>query len=331
MRRLVAEVEATDVAPTDRLGRGVHLLLAFSEIALGDVNGAVGHLLHAGGGAELEHLTIIDRALGYELLVAQAVAEEDLESALAWQQLAEQQADHRVAAPAVRRCRSRIALLTGDAVTAEAEACLAVEAAVAEDRRIEAAEGEMVLARARIAAQKVPDATRTLRAAVAAGDSTGHLAVRHAATKVLRPARRRLPPITGGGRDSLSPRERDIADLIAAGGSNAAIAAELHLSETTVRTHVTRILTAHGVATRTGLLASLNAVPAEPRRPADLTPRQGDVVALIASGKGNTEIADELAISMKSVETHISSIRDRWQVSSRFDVASRWWSLQLEA
>ena len=331
MRALVAEVDAADVPPVDRLGRGVHLLLAFSEIALGDVNGSVGHLLRAGGGARLEHLMIVDRALGHELLVAQAVAEEDVESARAWQQLAEEQAEHRGAAPAVLRCRARIATLVGDHVEAESAALEAVALARCEDRLIEVAEGEIVLARARLAAEKVPDATRGLRDAVALGDSTGHLAVRHSATRVLRPVRRRLPPISGSGRHALSPRECEIADLVAAGESNAAIAARLHLSEATVRAHVTRILTAHGVATRTGLLASLNEVPPDPRRPDDLTPRQCDVAALIAAGKANTDIAADLGITLRSVETHISSILDRWQAASRFDVAIRWWTLQQEA
>ncbi len=330
MRTLVAEVDAADVAPVDRLGRGVHLLLAFSEIALGDVNGAVRHLLNAGGGAELEHLTIIDRSLGHELLIAQAVSERDLESALAWQQLAEKQAHHRVAAPVVLRCRARVALLAGDPAAAEAAAAEAVETSTRDGRGVEAAEGEMVLAQARIAARRVPEATRSLRVAVASGDSTGHHAVRRSATQVLRPARRRLPPISGGGWESLSARERDIAGLIIAGQSNDQIAAGLHLSVTTVRTHVTRILTAYRVATRTGLLAKLHQLPEQPQRPVDLTPRQGDVAALIASGRGNTEIAAALGISIKSVETHISAIRDRWQVSSRFDVASQWWDLQQQ-
>lgn len=330
MKALIAEVEDADVSARDRLGRGVHLLLAFSEIALGEARSAVEHLLRAGGGAELEYLTIIDRALGFELLVALAVAEDDLESAQAWQQQAESQADHRAAAPVVLRGRARVAMLAGDLPAAESAAEAAVAAARDENRAIELAEGEVVLARVRIAADRVPDATRGLRDAVTTSDSTGHLAVRRAATEALRPARRRLPPISGGGSASLSRREQDIAELVAGGLSNAAIAAALHLSETTVRTHVTRVLTAHGVATRTGLLARLHAVPAEPRRPDDLTPRQSDVVALVASGKGNAEIATDLGISLKSVETHISSIRDRWQASSRFDVASRWWSLQVE-
>ena len=48
----------------------------------------------------------------------------------------------------------------------------------------------------------------------------------------------------------LSPRELEVFRLLAAGKSNAEIAAELFVGETTVKTHVTRILTKLGVRDR---------------------------------------------------------------------------------
>jgi DNA-binding NarL/FixJ family response regulator len=55
-------------------------------------------------------------------------------------------------------------------------------------------------------------------------------------------ARRRL--------DRLTDREREVADAVAAGSSNATIAADRHMSEATVKTHVSRILAKTGAENR---------------------------------------------------------------------------------
>jgi DNA-binding NarL/FixJ family response regulator len=70
------------------------------------------------------------------------------------------------------------------------------------------------------------------------------------------------------GNDSLSPRERDVLALVAAGHSNKAIAAALFVSPNTVKTHVTSLLRKLGaesrvqlaaIATRRGLQSSSSA------------------------------------------------------------------------
>lgn len=64
---------------------------------------------------------------------------------------------------------------------------------------------------------------------------------------------RRSPPGPGGRpeiTDRLTPRELEVFRLVAQGMSNQEIAAALHLGETTVKTHVARILAKLGVRDR---------------------------------------------------------------------------------
>jgi ATP/maltotriose-dependent transcriptional regulator MalT len=66
-------------------------------------------------------------------------------------------------------------------------------------------------------------------------------------------------------------------------------------------------------------LASLEASPglALPARPHGLTPRELEVLRLVASGKTNKAIAAELFLSEKTIDRHLSNIFDKLDVSSR--------------
>jgi DNA-binding NarL/FixJ family response regulator len=54
-----------------------------------------------------------------------------------------------------------------------------------------------------------------------------------------------------------------------------------------------------------------------------LTPRERDVLRLLARGYAYKEIAAELFISIKTVETHVSSVLRKTQLSNRHEL-SRW-------
>ncbi|MFW6868993.1 helix-turn-helix transcriptional regulator [Nocardioides sp. CPCC 206347] len=310
----------------DFIDRGVLLLLAFGAIAIGDVPTAARLVFQAGDDGDLGACTIIDRALGLEMLVVAALAEEDLPAAETWLASLMTLADHPTAAPTVDRVRSRYLLVVGDVEAAVAAATASIEACSAQGRGVEAAEGEIVLARARIAGNDIAGASRDLRALVNAADASGHRAVRRSAASTLQPARRRLPPVAGGGWKALSEREREIARCVLDGLEVDQMAAALFLSPATVRTHVSRVLCAFGVPTRIGLLAAVGEGRVAPATvPTPLSPRQSEVARLVAAGATNQQVADELGISVKGVEKHVGDILERWNAGTRFEVARIWW------
>ena len=59
------------------------------------------------------------------------------------------------------------------------------------------------------------------------------------------------------------------------------------------------------------------ALPGEPR----LTHRELDVLRLVADGKGNPEISEELGIGEQTVKTHVSSLLEKLGVENRIQAA----------
>lgn len=58
-------------------------------------------------------------------------------------------------------------------------------------------------------------------------------------------------------------------------------------------------------------------------RPDGLTPRESEVLALLAEGRANTEIARELGLSLKTVQNHVSHVLAKLQVKDRTQAALR--------
>lgn len=61
----------------------------------------------------------------------------------------------------------------------------------------------------------------------------------------------------------------------------------------------------------------------------DLTPREQEVLALLAEGSSNQQIAERLFISIKTVKTHVSNILQKLHLSDR--TQARFWAIQRQA
>ena len=74
--------------------------------------------------------------------------------------------------------------------------------------------------------------------------------------------------------------------------------------------------------TRDNLARAGGAVPPS----SELTPTEQRIARLVADGKRNREVADALFISVKTVETHVSSVLRKLQLSSRHELTA--WALE---
>ncbi|WP_395106816.1 AAA family ATPase [Actinomadura sp. SCN-SB] len=153
-----------------------------------------------------------------------------------------------------------------------ASAALAAEAARMLDgagRRLEAGRAELASGLAHQAAGDRDRARERLRAAVTVFEECGARAL---ADQTVREQRRlgvRVPgPRRGRKGDEpfgLSPREYEIATLVAQGCTNQQVAEKLFLSVRTVETHLSRVFAKLGVSSRVGVATALNALPGSGR------------------------------------------------------------------
>ncbi|MGH9262468.1 MAG: helix-turn-helix domain-containing protein, partial [Acidimicrobiales bacterium] len=64
----------------------------------------------------------------------------------------------------------------------------------------------------------------------------------------------------------------------------------------------------------------------EPGGPAALTPREREVVALLAEGLTNSQIAERLYISPRTAAVHVSNVLAKLGMASRTEVAA--WAIR---
>jgi DNA-binding NarL/FixJ family response regulator len=71
-------------------------------------------------------------------------------------------------------------------------------------------------------------------------------------------------------------------------------------------------------------LDALSTQPVEPRRRGrfDLTPREQEVLALVAAGMTDGEIAESLVISKKTASVHVAHIKSKLGASTRVEIAT---------
>lgn len=70
------------------------------------------------------------------------------------------------------------------------------------------------------------------------------------------------------------------------------------------------------------LLAELRPLVARRSVPDVLTPREGEVLALVAEGRSNREIGEQLVVSTKMVSVHLSNILAKLQAHTRTEAAA---------
>lgn len=63
---------------------------------------------------------------------------------------------------------------------------------------------------------------------------------------------------------------------------------------------------------------------------AEVSPRQREILSLVAAGCSNKEIASRLGISARTIETHLRRLYSRWGVNNRAAVVAKWLSGQSE-
>ena len=231
--------------------------LAAATIEAGDLSAELEPHLEAAGGWEMPKVEATYRAQFGEVLTRGWLAAGETERAresAARSEAAAAELGLPVALAQGRRARAAILLADGEAEAGAELALRSAESAAGAGARIEAARSRALAGRALGEAGRRDEALRSLREAEAELDACGAARPRDEARRALRRlggrAEPRGPAAGGEGLQSLSGREREVADLVTARKTNKEIAADLFLSEKTVESHLRNAFFKLGVSSR---------------------------------------------------------------------------------
>lgn len=115
----------------------------------------------------------------------------------------------------------------------------------------------------------------------------------------------RLEPRRARREGELSPRQLQVVDRLAHGGSYADVAEALDIEQNTVKTHIHTVIKMWGAGTRTGLIGEAFRRGYLVRRrcePIGVTSRQAEVLTLLSFGEHIDAIAEELGVSNIAVK-----------------------------
>jgi DNA-binding NarL/FixJ family response regulator len=250
--------------------------LGAALVAAGSADRGVEAMLEGFDGEDLARVLPADRPAAAADLVEARLAAGDLAGAqrtLAVAEAAGARGNSAWAAAVVGSARAAVLLATGRAEQAAVAAAAAREAASEPaplaaasaaappaTAPLAAARAQLLEGRALAAAGRRREAVAALTAAEAALDRFGARRWRDEAVRELRQLGHRVVRARGGDAGPLTAREREIADLVAAGRTNREIAAQLVLSTRTIEAHLRNIFAKLGVRSRVELARAAEAM-----------------------------------------------------------------------